>query len=495
MAPIIRVAGPNEALIRSGGGSRPKVTVGGRVIVIPVFFRAQLLSLEVMTLAVETAKVYTKEGVAVTVDGVAQVKVARSEEAIRTAAQQFIGKPQREIAEVALQTLEGAQRAILGTMTVEQIYQDRESFAQSVSEVAEPHMANMGLEIVSFTIRDIRDDQGYLDALGRKRTAEVTRDAEIGEAEAQRDAAIKRAEAQRDARIVEAQANRDQESARYDADTRIAESERDFKVEQARYQQETNARQAEAELAYALQEARTRQEIREQEVQIEVVERTKQIEIEQQEILRRERELEAGVKRPAEAERYRLETIAAGEKAQVVAQAQADAESLTLNGNGEADAIRARGEAQADAIRAQGLAEAEAMRVKAEAWKEYGQAAMIDTLLESLPEVAASVAQPLSKTDRIVMISGGENGSMGASKLTNDVTRVVSQLPDLVESLTGIDILGTLKNLPRVATTDDSGNGTVEATAQAVAPAPAPAEADVPADAGEPAGEEDGPAQ
>ena len=495
MAPIIRVAGPNEALIRSGGGSRPKVTVGGRVIVIPVFFRAQLLSLEVMTLAVETAKVYTKEGVAVTVDGVAQVKVARSEEAIRTAAQQFIGKPQREIAEVALQTLEGAQRAILGTMTVEQIYQDRESFAQSVSEVAEPHMANMGLEIVSFTIRDIRDDQGYLDALGRKRTAEVTRDAEIGEAEAQRDAAIKRAEAQRDARIVEAQANRDQESARYDADTRIAESERDFKVEQARYQQETNARQAEAELAYALQEARTRQEIREQEVQIEVVERTKQIEIEQQEILRRERELEAGVKRPAEAERYRLETIAAGERAQVVAQAQADAESLTLNGNGEADAIRARGEAQADAIRAQGLAEAEAMRVKAEAWKEYGQAAMIDTLLESLPEVAASVAQPLSKTDRIVMISGGENGSMGASKLTNDVTRVVSQLPDLVESLTGIDILGTLKNLPRVATTDDSGNGTVEATAQAVAPAPAPAEADVPADAGEPAGEEDGPAQ
>ena len=485
MAPIIRVAGPNEALIRSGGGSRPKVTVGGRVIVIPVFFRAQLLSLEVMTLAVETAKVYTKEGVAVTVDGVAQVKVARSEEAIRTAAQQFIGKPQREIAEVALQTLEGAQRAILGTMTVEQIYQDRESFAQSVSEVAEPHMANMGLEIVSFTIRDIRDDQGYLDALGRKRTAEVTRDAEIGEAEAQRDAAIKRAEAQRDARIVEAQANRDQESARYDADTRIAESERDFKVEQARYQQETNARQAEAELAYALQEATTRQEIRQQEVQIEVVERTKQIEIEQQEILRRERELEAGVKRPAEAERFRLETIAAGEKAQVEAQAEAQAESLTLHGNGEADAIRARGEAQADAIRAQGLAEAEAMRMKADAWKEYGQAAMIDTLLESLPEVAASVAQPLAKTDRIVMISGGENGSMGASKLTNDVTRVVSQLPDLVESLTGIDILGTLKNLPRVATSDERGNGAAQPAV--------PAEAEAPVEPGEPAGSEDAP--
>lgn len=485
MAPIIRVAGPNEALIRSGGGSAPKITVGGRVIVIPIFFKAQTLSLEVMTLAVETAKVYTKEGVAVTVDGVAQVKVARSEEAIRTAAQQFVGKPQREIAEVALQTLEGAQRAILGTMTVEDIYQDRESFAQSVGEVAEPHMANMGLEIVSFTIRDIRDDQGYLDALGRKRTAEVTRDAEIGEAEAQRDASIRRAEAERDARVVQAQANRDQETAKYDADTRIAEAERDFKVEQARYQQETNARQAEAELAYALQEATTRQEIREQEVQIEVVERTKQIEIEQQEILRRERELEANVKRPAEAERYRLETIAAGEKAQVVAGAEAEAESLTLNGSGEANAIRARGEAEADAIRAQGLAEAEAMRVKADAWKEYGQAAMIDTLLESLPEVASSVAQPLAQTDRIVMISGGDNGSIGASKLTNDVTRVVSQLPDLVESLTGIDILGTLKNLPRVATTDGAGAAEAAPAAVAAAAPAAEAEASDGTDAGE----------
>ncbi len=474
MAPIIRVAGPNEALIRSGGGSQPKITVGGRVIVIPIFFKAQSLSLEVMTLAVETAKVYTKEGVAVTVDGVAQVKVARSEEAIRTAAQQFVGKAQREIAEVALQTLEGAQRAILGTMTVEGIYQDRESFAQSVGEVADPHMANMGLQIVSFTIRDIRDDMGYLNALGRKRTAEVTRDAEIGEAEATRDASIKRAEAQRDATVVEAAANRDQETAKFDAETRIAESERDFKVEQAKYQRETNARQAEAELAYALQEAVTRQEIREQEVQIEVVERTKQIEIEAQEVLRRERELEAGIKRPAEAERYRLETIAAGEKGQVVAGAEAEAESLTLNGTGEANAIRARGEAEADAIRARGLAEAEAMRVKAEAWKEYGQAAMIDTLLESLPEVASAVAQPLAQTDRIVMISGGDNGSIGASKLTNDVTRVVSQLPDLVESLTGIDILGTLKNLPRVATTDDLSNGRTEAEASPAAEAEAP---------------------
>ncbi len=414
-----------------------------------------------MTLAVSTVKVYTSEGVAVSVDGIAQVKVARSEDAIRTAAQQFLGKTTDAIAQIALQTLEGNQRAVLGTLTVEQIYRDRETFATRVREVAGPDMANMGLEIVSFTIRDIQDEQGYLDALGRARTAEVKRDAEIGEAEATRDANIRRAEAERDAGIAQAEANRDRESATFEADTKIAESERDFNVEKAGFERETNARRAEAELAYQLQEARTRQEIREQELQVEVVERTKQIEIEVQEITRRERELDASVRRPAEAEKYQLETVATGRKAETVAGAEADAETIRLHGEGEAQAIRARGEAEADAIRARGLAEAEAMERKADAWKQYGQAAMIDTLLESLPEVAAAVAQPLAQTDRIVMIGGGSDG-IGASRLTGDVTTVVSQLPDLVESLTGIDILGTLKNLRGVVTTDELSGETAE---------------------------------
>ena len=461
MAPIIKLAGPNEALIRSGGGVLPKVKVGGRMIALPIFHKTQRLSLEVMTLLVNTSTVYTSEGVAVSVDGVAQVKVARSEDAIRTAAQQFLGKRAEEIAQIALQTLEGNQRAVLGTMTVEQIYQDREAFAQRVREVAGPDMANMGLEIVSFTIRDIQDEQGYLEALGRARTAEVKRDAEIGEAEATRDADIRRAEAERDSGIALAEANRDREAAKFEADTKVAESERDFNVEKAAFDRESNARRAEAELAYQLQEAKTRQEIREQELQVEVVERTKQIEIEEQEITRRERELDASVRRPADAERFRLETVATGEKAQTVAAAEADAETIRLQGEGEAQAIRARGEAEAGAILARGLAEAEAMQMKAEAWKQYGQAAMIDKLLTSLPEVAAAVSQPLAQTDRIVMIGGGD-GSIGVSKLTGEVTKVVSQLPDLVESLTGIDILGTLKNLPGVVTTDGASAETAE---------------------------------
>ncbi|MCH8226147.1 MAG: flotillin family protein [Chloroflexi bacterium] len=425
--------GPNQALIISGGGKEPKVVVGGRVFVMPILQRVQTLSLEVMTLTPSTNRVYTKEGVAVSVDGVAQVKVKG--DSILRAAQQFLGKRLQEIEEVALQTLEGNQRAILGTMTVEEIYQDREGFASRVLSVGSTDMDNMGLEIVSYTIREIQDEQGYLEALGIPRTAEVKRDAAIAQAEADRDSAIR-----------SALADQESQAARFSADTVIAESERDFSIQKAAYDQETNARRAAAELAYALQEAKTKQDIRLEEMQIDVIERQKQIEVQQQEVLRREQELDATIRRPAEAERFQLVTVAEGNKARVVAEAEA-----------EADAIRVRGQAEADAIRAKGLAEAEAMHRKADAWKEYGQAALIEQLFQTLPQVAEAVAQPLAKTDRIVMISSGNDDSagMGASRLTRDVTNIIAQIPEVIEALTGIDVLGSLKNLKAVKTTDE----------------------------------------
>ena len=427
----------------------PRVKVGGRMFVLPIIQMAQMLSLEVMTLPVNTARVYTKEGVSVSVDGIAQVKVGRSEDAIRTAAEQFLGKSVTEIAEVALQTLEGQQRAILGTMTVEDIYRDRVTFAEQVRDVAATDMTSMGLEIVSFSIRDIQDEQGYLEALGVRRTAEVKRDAAIGAAEAERDAGIK-----------EAQADQQRQAAKFAADTAIALSERDFQTEKAAYDQEVNARRAEAELAYPLQEAKTRQRIRAEESQVEVVERQKQIEVQEQEVARREKELDATVRRPAAADRYKLETLAEGERARVVAEARAEAESITLRGEADASAIVARGQAEAEATRAQGLAEAEAMTKKADAWKEYGQAAMIQQLFESLPQVASAVAQPLAKTDSIVVISnGGESGAgAGASKVTQDVSNTIAQLPALVEALTGVDLISTLKNLPGIVS-DVQKNG------------------------------------
>jgi flotillin len=424
--PGFHTTGPNQALVISGGGKQPKIVVGGRAFVIPILQRVQTLSLEVMTLNPQTNKVYTKEGVAVSVDGVAQVKVGSSEESIRVAVQQFLGKTPNEIAEVALQTVEGNQRSILGTMSVEEIYQDRDGFATQVREVADTDMSRMGLEIVSFTIRDIQDEQGYLEALGIGWTAEVKRDALIAQAEADRDASIRSAAADQEA-----------QAARFAADTAIAESEQDFNIQKASYDRESNARLDEAELTYQLQAAKTQKDIREQEMQVEVIERQKQIEVQQQEVYRKEQELEATVRRPANAERDQLETVAAGNRARVIAEA-------------EAEAILVRGHAEAEAIRAKGLAEAEAMDRKAAAWKEYGQAALIEQLFDRLPEVAAAISAPLAKTEKIVMISGGgngESGGIGASRLTRDITSIMAELPSVVEALTGTDILSTLKNL------------------------------------------------
>ena len=167
--------GPNAAMIISSGRKQPRVVVGGRAFVLPILERVQILDLRVMTLTPNTQRVYTKEGVAVSVDGVAQGKVAGGDEAILRAAQQFLGKRSQEVEDIVLQTMEGHQRAMLGTMTVEQIYQDRIAFADQVREVAATDMANMGMEIVSFTIRDIQDEQGYLEALGIPRTASAAR--------------------------------------------------------------------------------------------------------------------------------------------------------------------------------------------------------------------------------------------------------------------------------------------------------------------------------
>ena len=257
---------------------------------------------------------------------------------------------------------------------------------------------------------------------------------------------IAQAEADRDSSIRSAAADQEAQAARFAADTAIAESERDFNLQKASYDRESNARLAEAELAYQLQAAKTQKDIREQEMQVEVIERQKKIEVQQQEVYRKEQKLEATVRRPANAERDQLETVAAGNRARVIAEA-------------EAEAILVRGHAEAEAIRAKGLAEAEAMDRKAAAWKEYGQAALIEQLFDRLPEVAAAISAPLAKTEKIVMISGGgngESGGIGASRLTRDITSIMAELPSVVEALTGIDILSTLKNLSEFNLKDGS---------------------------------------
>jgi flotillin len=453
--------GPNQVLVVSGRrrvmvnpvtGQREqvgfRVVKGGGTFIIPVLERVDVLSMEILTIEVEVRNVYTVQGVPVHVDGVAQIKIRGDDASIYTAAEQFLSKGPDGIIYVAHETLAGHLRAILGMLTVEEIYKDRDAFAQKVLEVSGGDLANMGLEIVSFVIKDIRDDKEYLESLGRTRTAEVKRDAVQGEAEAQRDATIAQANAARDATIQSARARQEGETAKYQAETKIAESQKDYSVQKASYDEEVNRRQVEAELARTLQERITNQEITAQEVQIEVVAKQKQIQVQEQEVLRRTRELEATVNKPAEAERYRIETLASAKKYQTETEAAGQAEATRLQGQGEADATKAKGLAEADVIKATGFAEAQAMEKKAEAWQMYNQAAIIQQLIEALPKVAAAIAQPLAQTDKIVIINSGGSDGAGASKVTADVTNIVAQVPATLEALTGVNIVQALQSLP-----------------------------------------------
>uniref|UniRef100_A0A8D9APA1 Flotillin-1 n=1 Tax=Cacopsylla melanoneura TaxID=428564 RepID=A0A8D9APA1_9HEMI len=372
--------GPNEALVVSGCcHTKPLLVPGGRAFVWPSIQCVQRISLNTMTLQVESKNVYTSQGVPISVTGVAQVKIqAQNEEMLMTACEQFLGKTEDEIQHIALVTLEGHQRAIMGSMSVE----------------------------------------GYLKSLGMARTAEVKRDARVGEAEAKKDA-----------RIKEAMAEEEKMAARFVNDTEIAKARRDFEIKKATYDAEVETKRAEAELAFELQAAKTKQRIKEEQMKIQVIERSQEIKVQEQEVLRRKKELESNVNRPVEAEKYRIEKLAAANKKRLMIEAEA-----------EAEVIRLKGEAEAAAIASKARAEVEIMTKKAEAWKDYREAAVIDMILESLPKVAAEVAAPLSQTKRVTMVSSG-NGELGAAKLTGEILTIVARVPEMVKSLTGVDIL------------------------------------------------------
>ena len=452
--------GPNQVMVISGrkhrvsAGAGPgeitgyRIRKGGGAFVFPLIERMDVLSLEVMTLDITTPEVYTKPGVPILVEGVAQVKIRGDEASIRTAAEQFLGKTVEQIKQVALQSVEGHLRAIIGTLSVEEIYRNRDQFASSVQEVAVADMANMGLTIVSFTLKDIRDSHGYLDALGKPRTAEVKRDAVIAQAEADRDAAIKSAQARQAGEI-----------AKLDAETRIAEANRDYQSRKAEYDAAVNLKRAEADLAYDIQKNKTSQALKKEEIQIAIIEKEQQVIVQEREILRREKELEATVKRSVDAERYRIETEATAMRTRAEQVARGEAEARRQKGLAEAEVIKATGTSEAQVIVLKGSSEAEAMHKKADAFKEYNQAAVLQILLAALPQIAAAISAPLSNTDRITLVSTGGDGT-GASKLTGDIAKIMAELPAVVESLSGVDIRKLIDAIPalKAAKTEPAGD-------------------------------------
>lgn len=454
-----KTVSPDEAMIVTGSflgsknlsedesGRKIKIVRGGGAFILPVFQRSEFVSLLSHKLDVMTPEVYTEQGVPVMADGVAIIKVGSSIEDVATAAEQFMGKPIEALKGEAQEVLEGHLRAILGSMTVEEVYRNRDKFAQEVQGVAARDLKKMGLQIVSFTIKDVRDKHGYLEALGKPRIATVKRDAEIAEAEAVRDA-----------RIQKARAEEEGQKAEVVRDTNIAEAEKERELKVASFKKEQDTAKAEADQAYHIQEARARQTVVEEQMKVELVRKEREIDLQEKEIMVREKQYDADVKKKAEADRYAVEQAAEADKARkmreadavqysIETQAKASAEQKRLDGMAVADAERAKGTAEAEVIRLRGIAEADAKEKLAEAFQKFGEAAVLDIIVKMLPELAGKIAQPISSIDKLTVVDTGKGE--GAARVSNYVTELMSTAPEMLKSVSGIDVEELIKGLTK----------------------------------------------
>merc|ERR1711997_597922 len=426
----VNTAGPNEAVVVSGGcGSSSKsYTVSGWAWNWWIVSEVNRLSLNVLTLKPQCTSVETRKGVPLTVTAVAQVKVMYNPKAtdkkaadqmLAKACENFLGKTHTEIENLLKETLEGHLRSMLGQLTVEEVYKDREQFAQQVRETASPDVGKMGIEILSFVIQDIRDDVDYLTSIGKAQTAAVQKEAVIGSTNADRDAKIKEADCSKAVNDAEAISNTNIDNARKYYET--TKQQCDTKINKAK---------TEASLAYDLQQAKEEQVIRDAELEVEVIQRRKQIEVEEAEVIRREKELEATQRKPAEFNAMKIELLADGERKAKVLVAEAEAQRIKLIG-----------QAKAEALEKTGSAKAKGMQMKAEAMQQYGRQAMVQMVLESLPSLAAEVSRPLEKIDEIVLL-GGEN-----DRTSTKVGQLLAEGPAVVKALTGVDISTAMNNL------------------------------------------------
>ncbi|RAR40512.1 flotillin family protein [Paenibacillus sp. MDMC362] len=454
-----KTVSPDEAMIVTGSflgsknlsedesGRKIKIVRGGGAFILPVFQRSEFVSLLSHKLDVMTPEVYTEQGVPVMADGVAIIKVGSSIEDVATAAEQFMGKPIEALKGEAQEVLEGHLRAILGSMTVEEVYRNRDKFAQEVQGVAARDLKKMGLQIVSFTIKDVRDKHGYLEALGKPRIATVKRDAEIAEAEAMRDA-----------RIQKARAEEEGQKAEVIRDTNIAEAEKERELKVASFKKEQDTAKAEADQAYHIQEARARQTAVEEQMKVELVRKEREIDLQEKEIMIREKQYDADVKKKAEADRYAVEQAAEADKARkmreadalqysIETQAKASAEQKRLDGLAVADAERAKGTAEAEVIRLRGIAEADAKEKLAEAFQKFGEAAVLDIIVKMLPELAGKIAEPISSIDKLTVVDTGKGE--GAARVSNYVTELMSTAPEMLKSVSGIDVEELIKGLTK----------------------------------------------
>ena len=476
---LLRKVGPNQALIVYGAGGT-KVITGGSHFVLPLYQRAQEFPLELMSFDVAPSQdLYTSQGVAVNVEAVTQIKVRSDEESVKTAAEQFLSKRQDERENLIRLVMEGHLRGIVGQLTVEDLIKDPENVGAKMLKTVTPDMEKMGLEVISFTIKDVRDKNEYITNMGRPQIAQIKKQADIAAALAQRDTQIQQANASREAAVAKSAADQERVKAEAESLGLQAESQRNLSLKKAAFDAEVKKQQATADKTYDIQANLMQQQVVAESVKVTEVEKNAQIKVQQAEIQRRELELQATIQKAAEAERRRVETVAEAERQRLILEAQGQADAAKARGLGDAEANRARGLAEAEVIRAKGLAEAEvirakgeaeadAMKVKAAAFHEYNQAAVLDKLLTGMPEIVRAIAEPLSKVDKVTIVStGSSNGTngLGASRLTGDIVNIVAQVPALFELLSGTRIGDLMNRVPALANQDQQPVGTDIASA------------------------------
>ncbi len=446
---LLRKVGPNQALIVYGAGGT-RVITGGSHFVLPLYQRAQDFSLELMSFDVAPSQdLYTTQGVAVNVEAVTQIKVRSDEESVKTAAEQFLSKHQEERESLIRLVMEGHLRGIVGQLTVEELVKDPENVGAKMLKTVTPDMEKMGLEVISFTIKDVRDNNDYISNMGRPQIAQIRKQADIAAALAQRDTQIQQANASREAAVAKSAADQERVKAETESLALQAESQRNLSLKKAAFDAEVKKQQATADKTYDIQANMMQQQVVTEAVKVTEVEKSAQIKVQQAEIQRRELELQATIQKAAEAERRRIETVAEAERQRLILEAQGQADAAKARGLGDADANRARGMAEAEVIRAKGLAEAEvirakgeaeadAMKVKAAAFHEYNQAAVLDNIVSTGS-------------------SNGTNG-LGASRLTGDIVNMVAQVPALFELLSGTRIGDLMNRVPALSNQEEQPN-------------------------------------
>lgn len=428
-------APPDQAYIISGGGKRPRYLIGKSGVRIPFLQRVDRLSLRMLSVDVKTSKtIPTLDYINIMVDSVAVVKISNSEEGLAKAAENFLNRDSEYINAMVVNVLEGNLREIIGSMRLTEIMNDRKTFATKVQENAMTDMQRMGLEIVSFNIQNIDDDGiGVIENLGIANTVAIQQNAQISKANAEKEIAV-----------AQAEANKVANDARIASETAIAEQNNALALKQAALKTEADTASAKADAAQGIEAQRQQKAINTEQVNAEIAKADREAELKMKEVAVREQELDASIRKQADADRYATEQKAQAEL--ITRQKQAEAELYAAQK--AAEATRAQGEAEAEATRARGLAEAEAMDKKAEALRKYGQAALAQQIIGVLPDIIAAASKPIEGIDAINIYStvgGADAEGSPAAGVTSMAPQSIKAAFDMVRSVTGVDLADVMR--------------------------------------------------